>query len=278
MRYSKRNNAIPRDRTPGVYVITNTMNGKVYVGSATSLYGRMNNHRVGLRKNAHDNRHLQAAWNKYGEDAFTFEVIVNCIVSLIVQLEQEWIDKLKAADSRYGYNMCKVAYSRAGCKWSSETHAKQAAARKDNPKMLEAAKRNVLKAQAAVRGKKRPAGFGEKVSAALKVSPKAKAVQIKATAAAAKANKGKKQDPEMCRLRGLKTRGIKRTPEQIERIKANHWSRRPDAAEIAARSAAKQRGKKHTDEHKAKITEGNLLRWQRFREEKLKQALESSTN
>lgn len=62
-------------------------------------------------------------------------------------------------------------------------------------------------------------------------------------------------------------KGKPKTQEHRDKVRANHWSKRPDAAEIAARAAAKNRGKKHSDEHKAKIAEGNRRRWAKWRKE-----------
>jgi group I intron endonuclease len=60
----------------GVYKITNTVDGKVYIGStATDMDTRWTTHRSALRGGKHYNAHLQRAWNKYGESAFTFEVV-----------------------------------------------------------------------------------------------------------------------------------------------------------------------------------------------------------
>ena len=60
-----------------IYKITNTVNGKVYVGQTTEEKAetRWSKHLSILKKNKHKNKHLQSAWNKYGETAFTFEVI-----------------------------------------------------------------------------------------------------------------------------------------------------------------------------------------------------------
>lgn len=48
-----------------IYAILNTINDKVYVGSAVNLRLRWNNHRSQLNLNKHDCQHLQSAWNKY---------------------------------------------------------------------------------------------------------------------------------------------------------------------------------------------------------------------
>lgn len=59
----------------GVYVITNAVNGKRYIGSSGDVACRLRHHKRDLRLNLHGNRHLQSAWNKYGAANFTYEVL-----------------------------------------------------------------------------------------------------------------------------------------------------------------------------------------------------------
>lgn len=58
-----------------IYKIINTINNKFYVGSTTNTKERFRTHRSRLRRGKHHSQHLQAAWNKYGEQAFVFHVI-----------------------------------------------------------------------------------------------------------------------------------------------------------------------------------------------------------
>ena len=58
-----------------IYKIINTTNGKFYVGSTTNTQERFRTHRNRLRKGRHHSKHLQAAWNKYGEKVFVFFVV-----------------------------------------------------------------------------------------------------------------------------------------------------------------------------------------------------------
>lgn len=62
----------------GVYSIFNLENGKRYVGSSINIYNRLYEHLHNLRNNKAHNRHLQAAWNKYGEDSFKFNILEYC--------------------------------------------------------------------------------------------------------------------------------------------------------------------------------------------------------
>jgi group I intron endonuclease len=59
----------------GIYKIINVVNNKFYVGSAVDLKRRKTRHFSELRNGKHNNRHLQAAWVKYGEQAFVFVVV-----------------------------------------------------------------------------------------------------------------------------------------------------------------------------------------------------------
>jgi group I intron endonuclease len=58
-----------------IYKIINLVNDKFYVGSTTNKKVRFRQHRRLLRQNRHHCKHLQAAWNHYGEAKFTFEVV-----------------------------------------------------------------------------------------------------------------------------------------------------------------------------------------------------------
>jgi len=88
-----------------VYKITNLVNEKFYIGSASYYDKRIGTHVSRLRQNIHKNPHLQAAWNKYGEDNFKFEVLERCTKESLITREMELIKKLKCSDREVGYNM-----------------------------------------------------------------------------------------------------------------------------------------------------------------------------
>ena len=89
----------------GIYNIVNTKNGKFYVGSAMDINQRWNRHKNALKKNKHENLHLQRAYNKYGEDAFYCETIEETTDLLL--REQHYLDTLKPYDINIGYNIGK---------------------------------------------------------------------------------------------------------------------------------------------------------------------------
>jgi group I intron endonuclease len=106
----------------GIYVITNTVNGKEYVGSTTKLHKRWGQHKTELKFNRHFNSLLQNAWNKYGESSFSYRIVENCDKDELLVREELWMIKLESHKKMGGYNLCeKPMASRLGCKASPET-------------------------------------------------------------------------------------------------------------------------------------------------------------
>ncbi len=76
----------------GIYKISNLVSGRVYVGQTKERFQRRYwLHQWELRNGCHDNKYLQNAWNKYGEDNFTFEVIEILPREEIDERERYWI-------------------------------------------------------------------------------------------------------------------------------------------------------------------------------------------
>lgn len=108
-----------------IYSITNRVNGKVYVGSAVSLGRRWRHHRSSLRRNLNRSIYLQAAWNKYGEEAFDFNVIEYVDeAARLIEREQYWIDFLRSAVRGFGYNISPTAGSTLGIKLTDDARRK----------------------------------------------------------------------------------------------------------------------------------------------------------
>ena len=64
-----------REPQMGVFQVRNTANGKVFIGSSTTLETVWNSQRMKLETNWHPNKALQAEWNELGADTFVFEVV-----------------------------------------------------------------------------------------------------------------------------------------------------------------------------------------------------------
>jgi group I intron endonuclease len=92
------------DEISGVYCIRNTENGKMYVGSSIHINQRFREHLKYLKKGAHCNDHLQAAFNYYGVESFEFLVLEVTKIKFLISREQYWMDFYESYDHSYGYN------------------------------------------------------------------------------------------------------------------------------------------------------------------------------
>lgn len=89
----------------GIYAIINNQNLKIYIGSSNNLKHRKNQHLSLLRKNKHFNKKLQNAWNKYGEECFTFEIIEKCKEKNLSHKERFWMNFYNSYKNQDGYNL-----------------------------------------------------------------------------------------------------------------------------------------------------------------------------
>ena len=93
----------------GVYKITNTVNGKYYIGSTKHLKRRYFEHFSALKNGTHKNEHLQNSVSKYGISNFVFEVLETTDENTRLVREQYWIDKLDACNCKVGFNINRLA-------------------------------------------------------------------------------------------------------------------------------------------------------------------------
>jgi group I intron endonuclease len=59
----------------GIYQIRNLNNGKIYIGSAMNLQGKINSHKFQLKNGLHLNKEMQKDFVEVGADAFSFEIL-----------------------------------------------------------------------------------------------------------------------------------------------------------------------------------------------------------
>lgn len=258
-------------------MIRSNTSGKVYIGSAArSFQYRWKLHRTALRKGRHKNQHLQAAWSKYGESTFQFEVLQFVTPDLCIIVEQQFIDKYDAANRERGYNKVATAGSVRGLVHSEETRRKLRLATKRQFKRMTQEQR--LQFGKGMRGKKHTPEViaqmrinnvnrrvSDKTRRRMSRSQKAIADRFKTPEHRAKLRaawvirklrgpsekeivghqrsgerlRGKKRDPDIGRRTGLAQRG------------------RPKSQEVRNKIAAALRGRTLSEETKRKIGVSN---------------------
>lgn len=109
-----------------IYIIVNSKNSKVYVGSSIDVCKRRSRHFKALEKNEHENKHLQNSYNKSGKDDFTMYLLEYVEdENDLLEREQYWIDKTTAFDRNIGYNNSPTAGNSIGVKHSEESKRKR---------------------------------------------------------------------------------------------------------------------------------------------------------
>jgi len=107
---------IQTKRPFGVFLIRNTTNDKIYVGSGMDIQGIINRHKFALSLGSHQSKDLQKDWNALGADKFDFEIMdqmeprddLGFDARRELQfMEEMWLEKLEPYDER-GYNERKL--------------------------------------------------------------------------------------------------------------------------------------------------------------------------
>lgn len=163
----------------GIYAITNTLNGKQYIGSSIDIEHRWGVHRSYLKRGTHHAFKLQRAWLKYGPDAFEWTVleIVLPLSEMLLAREQQYFDTLQPrynsaliADSTSSDPDVRARISQAmrGMVFTTERRAHISAALKG--KRLSKAHR--LKITENQRGRALTPEWREHISASMKDNPR----------------------------------------------------------------------------------------------------------
>lgn len=208
-----------QDKISGVYTITCTANGRVYVGSSADIKTRFSYHLWQLRNGIHENRHLLNAWNKYGEAAFVFRMIEAVPDhARLIEREQFWMDRI--SPGRTGFNIRHIADSNLGLKHSEETKRKMSEAQRGQ-KRGPISEEHKRKLNDAWRGQKHSEETKLKIS---------------------KAHRGRKHSEESRRNMSAAHLGEKKAPRSEE----HQW-----------KLNEARRGKKHSEESKRKMSEAH---------------------
>ena len=126
----------------GIYQLVHKDSGKRYIGQSVHTEIHRRDHFSALRRNIHPNVYLQSAWNKYGEKAFEYSVLEECTKEQLDEREIYWIAFYRSTEPEFGYNL------RKGGTWFTEESRQSIST--------------------SLKGRKKPEGFGEKLSKARK--------------------------------------------------------------------------------------------------------------
>ena len=106
---------------PAIYLITNTINGKIYVGQTVNFYQRYYDHKKSVNKA--NKTAIAFAFIKYGFENFKFTVLetgFSADKDTLNSKEQFWLDELKPYRP-IGYNVCREASTMLGFRHSEAT-------------------------------------------------------------------------------------------------------------------------------------------------------------
>jgi len=87
----------------GIYKLTNTVSGKVYIGQSENLNNREWCHFYRLKRGEHHNEILQHSYNKHGESSFVFEILEH--TENLDNRESYWLNEYGGVSSKDTYNM-----------------------------------------------------------------------------------------------------------------------------------------------------------------------------
>ena len=99
-----------------IYLWTNLVNGKKYVGQTMCFYRRMKNYR-----HTYPNAYMERAVNKHGLDNFDITILERDVpLDKLDEREQYWLDYYQSYDLDKGYNICKIAGTTKGVTHNEE--------------------------------------------------------------------------------------------------------------------------------------------------------------
>ena len=99
-----------------IYLWTNLVNGKKYVGQTTCFHRRMKTYRY-----TYPNAYMEHAVNKHGLENFDITILERDVpLDKLDEREQYWLDYYQSYDMDKGYNICKIASTTKGVTHTEE--------------------------------------------------------------------------------------------------------------------------------------------------------------
>lgn len=233
----------------GIYMIYCAADAKCYIGQSVNINSRIGHHKRELRSNKHHNSYLQAAWNKHGEEAFSFAALENCPKDQLNDRELAWVTRIdldrlfnlgSVGDSfpRTAENRRRISEGLKGRTRSAEHCRNISDAKKGKPVSPEAlAKLREGIARYNASGKRKTV-FTAEAKAKMSASRKGRKLTPEHRAKLSAAKVGKKLSPEHCRHISEGNKGKSVSEESRRKMSEAH------------------KGKPITPERLAKLQEG----------------------
>lgn len=221
----------------GLYEIINSFTGIRYVGSSSNILHRFHTHRSALKLGKHENAYLQNAWNKYGEEAFVFEIICETTEDNKRVSEQRLLDGAMVSGEKL-YNISPIADGGMTGRRHTEESKRKMSEKAKGRKLSEERCRQIAETS---RGRKHSEETKAKISAG---------------------NKGVLRSVETLRRMSEAQMGKKRSKQAILKWKVTMAGREPTRSNLGKKASletrlkmsASHRGRPHTPEHVAKVT------------------------
>jgi group I intron endonuclease len=209
----------------GIYKITNLINNKIYIGQSTDIIKRWSDY-----KNLHCKKQpkLYASLKKYGVDSHKFEIINECDIEQLNNLERYYQDLYNVLDRKCGLNCTLTKSNDRTGKLSEETRKK--IGEKHKGKIVSNETR-------------------------LKMSESAKQMTKETKNKISESNKGKKRSEETKNKMREKAKGRKASEETKIKMSEKRKGRKV-SEETKIKMSESQKGKKLSEEQIRKTSDG----------------------
>jgi group I intron endonuclease len=274
----------------GIYKLTCSKNGKVYIGKSVDVYYRLSCHKS-VSEKSKGNYYFENALIKYGWDSFEVEILETFESfdkqnedhrRLILERESHYIELFDSINKKIGYNICKFSTDMTGTSPSIETRLKISLGNMGKTHSDET-KDKIRKARAGKPGtphteehkeRMRVLNLGKKMSNESKEKLRNLKLGIKLSEEIkknmAKAQFGRKHSEETKIKMSLWQKGKPKSEEHVNKMKLRKHSeeskeklRQSKLGKKLSEDHCKKiseghRGRKHSEETKEKIRQGNL--------------------
>jgi group I intron endonuclease len=231
------------ERLPGIYIIVNKENSKVYVGQSKKPGYRLAHHKYMLTNNKHENKYLQASFNKHKESSFIFCLLQNFGLNELTYKEGYF---LSLVDENLRYNLHAILDI---VPMSQETKRKISAGNKnkilsvETKKRISEAKKGTI-VSIETKEKLSKLHKGKVFSLETKEKLKKKAIGRKHTEETKK---------KLSKLNKGKTHTIEAKNKISKKLKGRYFS-----DDTRSKLSKARKGKNHTEESKKKISEKRI--------------------